>query len=506
MTTNDFADYGGQDSRLRDEAARGAAWSLMAQWGIRVSGLVTFVILARILAPEQFGAMALASTLAFVLTLLADFGFSAYLIQATAPDQRTFSTAFMVSVGASSALAVLLVIAAWPLSDFFGAPEAAPVIAALALVVLMDSLRSVPGALLKRRFQFRALAMQMLVGNVVGQAVAIALALAGAGVWSLVGQAWTTSLISVVLIVRAARWRPSMEFSAATAVTIARYGAHVIGAGLAGQLAKWLTSGIASRYLGLTAVGYLSMSQRITMVAVETVGHASNQFANSLFSSVKHDAARLRHAYLSGQALVGAAAVPLLVVLAVNAELLIPTVLGEDWREAIPVFQLLALGGVGHVLSWTINRPILLAVGRPEVSMYVTVAYSATLVLSAWGAAQVGLLAVAAAYAGSQLFYAPVNVLVTSRTIGLSPGFAMWRTGRVVILAAVAAAPAYAVAETLGHSLPALVAVAASVATYAVVYALLLRLLERSVWGNFLGMAQSLHGRVRRRDASRAAA
>ena len=208
MASNDFAQYGGQNSRLRDEAARGAIWSLAAQWGIKMSGLVTFVILARILAPEQFGVMALASTLAFVLTLLADFGFSAYLIQATNPDQRTFSTAFWVSVSTSAALALLLVALAWPLSDFFEAPEAAPVIAALSMTVLVDSLRSVPGALLKRRFQFGALAMQMLVGNITGQIVAIGLALAGAGVWALVGQAWTLSLVSLVLIVRAARWRP----------------------------------------------------------------------------------------------------------------------------------------------------------------------------------------------------------------------------------------------------------------------------------------------------------
>jgi O-antigen/teichoic acid export membrane protein len=506
MTSNDFAQYGGQNRRLRDEAARGALWSLAAQWGIKMSGLVTFVILARILAPEQFGVMALGSTLAFVLTLLADFGFSAYLIQATNPDQRTFSTAFWVSVGTSAALALLLVALAWPLSDLFEAPEAAPVIAALSVTVLVDSLRSVPGALLKRRFQFGALAMQMLVGNVAGQIMAIGLALAGAGVWALVGQAWTLSLVSLLLIVRAARWRPSLEFSGSTALLIARYGGHVIGAGLAGQLAKWLTSGITSRYLGLTAVGYLAMSQRITMVAVETVGHASNQFANSLFASVKHDSARLQNAYLSGQTLVGAVAVPLLAVLTINAELLIPTLLGEDWRGAVPVFQLLALGGIGQVLAWTINRPLLLAVGRPEISMFVTLAFSITLVVSVLVTAQISLVAVAAAQAGSQLLFAPISLVLTSRAIGIPSGAVFWRSGRVLLLAAAAAIPSYLTTEALAASLPPLLATSASIAVYTGGYVIMLRTVEKAVWTTIVGMLQSLLNRARRRDSATTAA
>ena len=506
MASNDFARYGGQSSRLRDEAARGAVWSLAAQWAIKMSGLVTFVILARILVPEQFGVMALASTLAVVLTLLADFGFSAYLIQASDPDQRTFSTAFWVSISTSVALALLLTAVAWPLSDFFEAPEAAPVIAALSLTVLVDSLRSVPGALLKRRFQFGALAMQMLVGNLSGQVMAIGLAVAGAGVWALVGQAWTLSVVSLVLIVRAARWRPSMEFSGSTALLIARYGAHVIGAGLAGQMAKWLTNGITSRYLGLTAVGYLAMSQRITMVAVETVGHASNQFANSLFASVKHDSARLRNAYLSGQTLVGAVAVPLLAILAINAELLIPTLLGEEWRGAVPVFQLLALGGIGQVLAWTINRPLLLAIGRPEISMYVTVAFSITLVISVLVTAHISLVAVAAAQAGSHLLFAPISLMLTSRVIGISSGAVFWRTGRVLILAATASVPAYLVTETLAQTLPGLLAAGVSIAVYAAIYVVLLRLFEKAAWTNMVGMLQSLRDRARRRHSASAAA
>jgi PST family polysaccharide transporter len=248
------------------------------------------------------------------------------------------------------------------------------------------------------------------------------------------------------------------------------------------------------------------MSQRITMVAVETVGHASNQFANSLFASVKHDSLRLRNAYLSGQTLVGAVAVPLLAVLAINAELLIPTLLGENWRGAVPVFQLLALGGIGQVLAWTINRPLLLAVGRPEISMYVTLAFSITLVVSVLFTAQISLVAVAAAQAGSQLLFAPISLVLTSRAIGIPSGTVFWRTGRVLLLAAAAAVPAYQATESLAETMPELLAASVSIAVYAGIYVVLLRIVEKAVWSNIIGMLQSLRNRARRRDSATTAA
>lgn len=499
MTSQDAgADYGHDGQRLRDHAARGALWSLVASLSIRVSSLVTFIILARLLSPEDFGAIALASTLVLVLSFLADFGFSAYLIQADKPDQRMMSTAFWFSSVTGLGLAVGLAVAAWPLSVSLKAPEAAPVMAAVSLSVVVDSLRGVPAALLKRRFQFKGLAMQMLAATASGQVVAIVMAVAGAGVWALVGQVWVSSIVGLFVLWRSARWRPYRQFSSSMAREIASYGIHVVGASIIGQASIWLSNGLVSRYLGIQQLGYFSMANRIVIMAVETVAHAAGQFGTPLMASIKHQHERLQSAFVAAQTLVTALIVSGLGALAISADLLIPTLLGEKWEAAVPVFQLLAIGGMGRVVGWTINRPLLLAVGKPRLSLYPTVAASVLLVLGTLVSAQVGLNAVAAVNAAVWVAFVPVNLIIVSRTLGISVARTLWEVGRVAAISVVAGAPSFALTVSLSGELPDLALAAMSIALFAVAEAVVLRLLAPSVWAHATGMAGTLIRRRRR--------
>lgn len=489
--------YGHDGRRLRDHAARGAVWSAIAQLSIRVSSLITFVILARLLSPEDFGAIALASSLVMVLSFFADMGFSAYLVQADQPDRRTYSTAFWFSSVAGFALAMGLAIVAWPLSGFLKAPEAAPVMAAVSLSVFVDSLRGVPTALLKRRFQFRNLSLQMLAATTAGQVVAIIMAVAGAGVWALVGQVWVSSVVGLAVLWRSARWRPTREFSLPLARVIAAYGINVTSATIVGQGSIWLIDGLVSRYLGIQQLGLYSVANRVVMMAVATATHAAGQFGTPLLASIKHNKQRLEHAYLTGQAMVTSLIVAGLGAIAINADLLIPTLLGEKWADAAPVFQLLAIGGMGRVIGWTINRPLLLAIGKPRLSLYSTLAASILLVMGTLLAAQVSLVAVAAVNAVVWAAFVPVNVLVVSRTLGISAMHTLWQVLRAVSIAALAGLPALVVTMELTGELPDLALAALSIVVYAVVHAGLLRLLAPSMWDHLAGMVRAL---LRRRN------
>lgn len=496
------ARYGHDGRRLRDHAARGAAWSLIAQWSMRLSGLVTFVILARLLAPEDFGAIALASALVLALSWLADFGFSAYLVQADDPDQRLFSTAFWFSLAGGLVLAVGLALAAWPISEVVRAPEAAPVIAAVSLSVFVDSLTNVPTALLRRRFQFKTLAVQALAATASGQAVAVALAFSGAGVWALVGQVWTLGVVGLLIVWRSARWRPSLEFSPVLARKIAGFGIHVIGASIVDQASMWISNGLISRYLGLQQLGYVAMANRIVVMAVETVNHAAYQFGTPLLASVKDQPERLRRAWAAGQTIVTAAIVPTLGALAINADLLIPTVLGEKWAPAVPVFQLLAIGGIGRVVGWTVNRPLLLAIGRPELSMYPTVAASLLVVVATFLAAQVSITAVAAVNAAVYVTFVPIKLVIVTRTLRLPVARTSWEVLRPAGIAVLAGIPAYVVTLVFRGDVPDLLLAMASIGLFAVIHAALLRLLAPSVWSNMMGMVETIIRRRRSGDES----
>lgn len=494
LVSMDGNEYGDGDGGLRKHAARGAVWSLVAQSSIRVSGLVTFVILARLLAPEDFGAIALASTLMVALTVTAEVGFNTYLVHVDRPDRRTLSTAFWLSSLAGLLLATCLVAAAWPLSELLGAPQAAPVIAAVSLSVLLDSLRVVPGALLQRRFEFRPLALRMLAATTAGQVTAIAMAVAGAGVWALVGQIWVLSLVATLGFWQAARWRPSLQFSISAARAMAGYGIHVISAVLVNHASLWATNGLISRYLGVQQLGYYAMAMRVVTMVVDSIWQASAQIATPLLASVKGQRERLVQAYLSGQTLVTAVAVPALAALAINADLLIPTLLGAKWTAAVPVFQLLAVAGMGRVVAWTVNSELLVAIGEVKINNVLSVASSLSLVGLVFVAAQYGLTAVATATAAVSVAFVPVTLVAVSRVLQIPAARTLWRVMRVVGVAGLAALPATGVTVLLAGAVPSLLAAALSIGVYGLIHLLLLRLLEPSVWHTGTGMVSSLLG------------
>jgi O-antigen/teichoic acid export membrane protein len=493
-------EYGPGDGRLRDHAARGAAWSMLAQTSIRVSGLVTFVILARLLAPEDFGAIALASTLVLALTVVADFGFSAYLVHVDRADQRTLSTAFWLNALAGLLLALGLVAISWPLSELVRAPQAAPVIAAVSLSVVLDSLRGVSAALLRRRFDFKALALRMLAATTVGQITAVVMAVAGAGVWALVGQVWAANLVATLWVWRAARWRPSMQFSSAAARAMGSYGVHVVSATLVIQVSAWATNGLISRYLGIQQLGYYAMAMRVVTMVVDSAHQAAGQFATPMLASVKGQRERLVQAYLSGQALITAVGVPVLAALAINADLLIPAVLGAKWIDAVPTFQFLALAGMGRVVGWTVNSQLLVAIGEVRTNNVLSVASSLLLVGAAFVAAQHSLTAVAAVTAAISVGFIPVMIAAVSRALKISAARTVWSVVRVVGVAGLAALPAWGTTMVLAGRVPGLLAAAISIAVYGLAHLALLRLVEPRLWYIGTGMASSLVGSRRPRS------
>lgn len=488
MATGPTAPFGPAAGRLRDHATRGALWSMAAQWSVRATGLLTFVVLARLLLPEDFGAIALATSLLLLLTPLVDFGTSTYLVQDAEPGQRVFSTAFWMSATTGAVLATGLVAGSAKLSALLGAPEAAPVIAAVSLSLFLDSLKTTASAVLKRRFEFRALATRFLIAVVLGQVVAMLMAFGGAGVWALVGQVWTVSVVSLAMTWAAARWLPSFEFSRQLARQMARFGVPLVASRVIGSGSTWVTTSLVSRGLGLAAVGYYSMGNRVVQMIVESVGQAAREFSPAMIASVKGDRDRVVNAYLRGKSVVVALMVPPLLALAINAPLLISPVLGVKWEPVVPVLQLLALGGVARVAGWTLSSPLLLALGRPRmqlfaVSVHAVLAVSVTIVT-----AQISVVAVAAGIAAVLVLVAPVPLLQAGSLLGLPLRKSLGRTLWLTLLGVLAAAPAAVLARVLADQAHDLVVAALALITQAAVQLLLLRLLARPVWDEIVGI------------------
>ena len=238
------------DAPLGRRAIRSVGWVALDKWGARLTSLVVFGILGRLLAPADFGVIALATVFIAFLSVLVDVGFSQALVQRENLDDAHTHTAFWISLGLGVGLGLALFLAATTAGALGSDSVLVPVLQVLSLALPLGALSSVPAALLTREFGFRALAIRRLVATAVGAVVAVWLAASGAGVWALVAQALATSAVGVLVLWRVTPWRPSRRFSRQAASDLMTFGVAVLGIEMIAQANAHVDKLLVGLFLG----------------------------------------------------------------------------------------------------------------------------------------------------------------------------------------------------------------------------------------------------------------
>lgn len=393
-------------SGLTGEAASSVLWSMTEKWILRVTGLVTMAILARFLLPEDFGLVAIALSMVAMVQTLADAGFSTYLQQSEDVSRRTTNTAFWFTAGAGFVLAGLLIAAAPLVAAVLSTPEITPVIRTMAPAALLVALGAVPVALLRRQLRFRALAVQTAVAGAAGQAIAIILAISGAGVWALVAQTLVVQFLSTLLAWVAARYLPSRTFSRQQLGQMLRFGVKVIGVEYVSLGRLWAEQAIIISVLGTAGLGFYTIAQRLVMIAQDLTTSALVPVSVTVFARIRDSADRLRSGYLRAQTISHVLVVPVMLVLAVGSPWAIPLVFGDQWGPSIVPAQILGvaalftLGALDHGLFYSLGKPgrwLVLAVVVELGTLSVTLlAAPYGLTAIAWGYLAVAILTTAA--------------------------------------------------------------------------------------------------------------
>lgn len=429
------------DTGLARHTSISVLWMTAQRWVTRLGGFLTIIILTRILSPEDFGVAATATTLLPLIYVLADAGFSAYLVQADDVDERTLATAFWFSLGSGLLLAGAIAVAAPFIGSALGVPEAAPLLQIMGLSVLAVALGSVPVALLRRKMEFRKLALLEANAALIAQIVAIAVALTGGGAWALVLQVLCGQLIVLTSVWIAARWRPHPGFSFARFKVMVDFGLHVVGSGLVYALRVWAETAIVVAGLGVREMGYLSIAQRLVQTAQDLSISALLPVSMAAFAKIRDSVDRLRHAYLRASSVAYAVITPLMVFLAVAAPEVVQLLFGADKADSahvVPALAVMAIAGVG----WAVDQALLVGTGHPgRWFAFIATIYSLALLVSLY-LVQFGLMAVVIGWAT----IATVEALLRSIPVAPVIGATRWQ----VVLPFIGVVPTALIAGAVG--------------------------------------------------------
>ncbi|MCB2177408.1 MAG: lipopolysaccharide biosynthesis protein [Actinomycetales bacterium] len=420
---------------LGRSAAAGAAWLTAQKWVVRLSGLVTISILARLVSPHDFGVVAAASAVLPFVLLLSDLGLSTYLVQAEDPDQRVLSTGFWFSLTAAFVLGGAMFAFVPVMVGLLDVPDAAPVLRVLLISVPLVVAGSVPTALLRRRMMFRRLAFQGTLGAGVAQVVAIVIAVAGGGAWALVGQAISTTLITTSAAWISARWLPSWRFSSQEFGRMFHFGYKVVAVDIVAVLRNWGETAIVAVSLGTSALGFLTIAQRLVQVAQELGGAAVAPVSVVVLAKVRDTPERLRQAYRRASLLTYGAVTPLMTYVAVAAPVVIPLLFGSQWNESISVTRGLAVAGILTIGAF-VDNGLFYAMSRPGTWLvYATITDLVTVGATALAVSH-GLTAVAWAFVGVAIAATAARWVLVGRQIGSPVGELARAFGAVAVCAA----------------------------------------------------------------------
>jgi lipopolysaccharide exporter len=462
-------------------AARGVAWGMAATFAARFLWLGAMAVLARLLAPAEFGLYALGLLFVLYVETVGDFGFSAALIQSPRDERRAAQAAFLVNV----ALGLLWGGATWllaePVAELLRTPEGAPVLRALAPAFLLKALGNTHDALCQKRLRFRERFLPEAAMAAVKSALAVALALAGFGIWSLVVAQLAGLAVWTLVLWRVIDWRPRAAWpERALVAELFRFGRWIVVVHLLAAIVHHADKLVVGRELGAAALGLYQMAAKVVEVSIVVWIWVVGRVLFPSFARLHAAGEPIAPAYLRALRAMSVVTLPGAALLALCAGPLLRTLFGDDWGAAAPVLRMLALAGALRALGSSAGD--LLKSTGASGTLAVLAAIKAVLLLPAIAlAAARGALAVAAAFAAVTGAGLLLDVSVAARRQSLPAGAWLRSVAPGIGVAAAIAAAAWALLEaTAGWPDPARLAAVAGAG--GVLFLLALSHLEPALW------------------------
>lgn len=357
---------------LRRRAAYGVLWSAVEFSGRQVIALATFVVLARLLDPSDFGLLALAMMVVALGETLISESVLEGLIQRSTVTEGHSDAAFWAVLLGSCGLTVVMILIAPLVAQMFREPGVTPLLRMLSPFIVLTALAAVPNALLRRQMKFNVIAVRTAISMTVGGVVGITLAFLGYGVWSLVWQQLAMRATDVLVVWTAMRWRPGRRGRWRDIRDLWRYAAVMFGWRLTEFLDIRASGFFIGLLLGPVALGYYSLATRLLDSLARILVNPFNRVAFPVFSRVRGNAAMVDEVLDKTSRFGLVFALPSFTGMGLVAPELIPLAFGSKWAPAVPLVQVLAL--TAFAVSVTGNRSTLVrGLGRPEWQFYITI-------------------------------------------------------------------------------------------------------------------------------------
>ncbi|HMJ96712.1 MAG TPA: lipopolysaccharide biosynthesis protein [Thermoleophilaceae bacterium] len=405
---------------LGTRTLRGMFWAYGSYVGGRVLVLVATAILARILAPADFGLVALGLVFIEVLSTLRDLGVTQALVVVPEEDvEERANTVFTFSV-LLGAILTLACVALSPLAAaFFDAPELIGLLSALGATFLVRALGSTHYALAQKRMDFRSRTAGEMADAVLRGVASVAFALAGLGAWSLVLGYIVGSAALTVVLWALVPWRPRLQLRRDHLAPLVRFGGALTGVDIVSAANQNVDYVFVGRVLGAGQLGIYTLAFRLPDLLINGLTLVASSVLFPAYATLSRS--ELRSAYVRTIQYTVMLTLPVAIGLAILAEPLILATFGDKWKGAVAPMQVLVL----YAFFPAITAPpgvIYKAIGRADILLKLALLRVPILVAAIALAVHSGIVAVALCQAGVALLFFFVTTSIATRMLDVGFG------------------------------------------------------------------------------------
>ena len=435
-------------------------------------------ILAHLLDPGDFGVSALVLSVVSIFAVFVGTPYEEALAQRRVLRRIHLASALAASLGSALVFVAVSVGAGWLMDRAYGHQHFAVILPVASCMLFAQGPLTVAVAVARRRRAFYAINISGLVGHGVGAAFAIALGLAGAGIWALIGLRIGIVVVNALVLMAMMRLAVMPRWSWQTVSELNRYAKYILLTRLVENMTLLVYNMAVGSFFGLTVLGYANMAMRLIEPVRGAIVAITHNLSFSYFVTLTRDGSRIAEETrrISDESTVLIA--PIFMGLAAISPLAVPIIAGPGWGATVPIAVMLALGGMVALPSQVVIST-LSAIGRPEQSVLANVFGLGAMLLVL--AVTIGMdpLYVGAARAVGDLVQTMVTIVFSGGLILLPRRILLRRLSQSWLMAGAMAVLVAALGIRLALLMPALVALPLAVASGIIIYGLLLYLFAR---------------------------
>lgn len=336
---------------ISDKVVKGTIWSAFDRFGVMAIQFVVNLVLARLLTPDEFGAVGMLYIFIAVSQTFVDGGFGSALIQKKEPSNIDYSTIFFWNIIVGGILYFILFFSARQIAQFYNMPILVEVLRVISVSIIFNGIAGLLMNRLQKQLQFNTIAISNIIGFILAAAIAIAMAISGAGIWSLVAMSVCQPLFRSLIMVIKTRWIPKFVFSIQSLRELFAFGGFLLLGNLLENIFKNLQGLIIGKKFSAEQMGFYSQADKLDQVVSYSVPQVIAAVMYPVFSKYQDDNMRLRNLIKIDLRIISYLIYPLLILLILIAEPLIVMLYGDKWINSVVYFQILCCGGFFYCLN-----------------------------------------------------------------------------------------------------------------------------------------------------------